>query len=79
MNPDAYNPKPGIYVLEISSLGRYSTMIIDGTIAEITINDVYDKIYGKRFPFLQEEYLITEGLPIIENLRFIPYIWKDIF
>ncbi len=79
MNPDAYNPKPGIYVLEISKLGRYSTMIIDGIDNEVTINDVYEKIYGNKFAFLQEEYLISEGLPIIENLRFIPYIWKNIF
>lgn len=81
MNPDVYNPKSGIYVLEISAYGIISssmTMIIDTINTDITLNDIYEKIYGDRFSFLQEEYNIN-NTPLIKNIRFIPYIWKGIF
>lgn len=79
MNPDIYNPKSGIYVLEISMFGTINssmTMFFDAIDVDITLNDIYKKIYGDKFSFL--EYDISDG-PIIKNIRFIPYIWKGIF
>lgn len=80
MNPDVYSPKSGIYVLEISILddNHSITIFFDGISAEITLKDIYKKIYGDKFSFLQRERNISDA-PIIENVRFIPYIWKDIF
>lgn len=81
MNPDVYNPKSGIYVLEISTYGTINSsmkMIIDAINTDIALNDVYEKIYGDKFSLLQEEYSINNA-PIIKNIRFIPYIWKGIF
>ena len=78
MNPDVYNPKSGIYVLEILTFGtdESSMMIIDAINIDINLNDIYEKIYGDRFSFLQGS---IDNAPIIKNVRFIPYIWKDIF
>lgn len=80
MNPDVYNPKSGIYVLEISVLddNLSVTTFFDATATDITLNDIYKKIYGDRFSFLQEEYSVN-NTPLIKNIRFIPYIWKGIF
>lgn len=78
MNPDVYNPKSGIYVLEISMFDSNLsvTTFFDVTSADITLNDIYKKIYGDKFSFLQTD--VSDG-PIIKNIRFIPYIWKGIF
>jgi hypothetical protein len=78
MNPDVYNPKSGIYVLEILAFGAddSSMMIIDAINIDITLNDIYEKIYGDRFSFLQGS---VDNAHIIKNIRFIPHIWKDIF
>lgn len=79
MNPDVYSPKSGIYVLEISLDGTiHSSMkiIIDAINNDITLNDVYKKIYGDNFSFLKPT---ISDEPIIKNIRFIPYIWKNIF
>lgn len=79
MNPDVYNPKSGIYVLEISLDGTIHSsmkMIIDAINNDITLNDIYKKIYGDNFSFLQPT---ISDEPIIKNIRFIPYIWKNIF
>lgn len=78
MNPDVYNPKSGIYVLEISVLddNLSVTTFFDATTTDITLNDIYKKIYGDKFSFLQPT---ISDEPIIKNIRFIPYIWKNIF
>ena len=79
MNPDVYNSKSGIYVLEISLDGTIHSsmkMIIDAINNDITLNDVYKKIYGYNFSFLKPA---ISDEPIIKNIRFIPYIWKGIF
>lgn len=79
MNPDVYNSKSGIYVLEISLDGTIHSsmkMIIDAINNDITLNDIYKKIYGDKFSFLQPT---ISDEPIIKNIRFIPYIWKNIF
>lgn len=79
MNPDVYNPKSGIYVLEISlfdDINSSMMMFFDAINDDITLNDIYKKIYGDNFSFLQST--ASDG-PIIKNIRFIPYIWKGIF
>lgn len=78
MNPDVYNSKSGIYVLEISVLddNLSVTTFFDATATDITLNDIYKKIYGDNFSFLQPT---ISDEPIIKNIRFIPYIWKNIF
>ena len=81
MNPDAWLIKKGYYLVTISNLHQYNddskTILIDGITNPISEEDIYRKIYGQeRVPI---QYLMNSNMPYIENIRFIPCLWEEVF
>ena len=81
MNPDSWLIKKGYYLVTISNLYQYKddskTILIDGITNPISEEDIYRKVYGQeRVPV---QYLMNSNMPYIEDIRFIPCLWEEVF
>ena len=64
-------PEYGYYILELND-SDYSRILFDATIEQLSMKEVYQKIYGEKLTSF------GDGLSI-RKARFIPNIWKNIF
>lgn len=81
MNPNSLLIKKGYFLVTISNLYQYNdeskTILIDGIINPISEEDIYRKIYGQERVSIQS--LMNSRMPYIENIRFIPCLWEEVF